>query len=124
MQRIFGMTNVFAFFTGFTGLAMLIAPLFVRETKRRTPKNIATVFGVSMLRFVQFQLRVMVPWIIRRYIVRRRYNGVWPKLKELYVGGEEQTQREMESRYAMTDRREDILPPRDPDFTPDSVWRR
>ncbi|KAI7160226.1 MFS transporter [Hortaea werneckii] len=65
-------TGAFGFYAGLNMVAFLVIFFVVPETKKRTLEELDFVFGVPTTKHAAYQLRVWLPWWIRRYIFWQR----------------------------------------------------
>ena len=65
-------TGAFGFYAGLNVVAFLVIFFVVPETKQRTLEELDFVFGVPTTKHAAYQLRVWLPWWIRRYIFWQR----------------------------------------------------
>ncbi|KAI7109191.1 MFS transporter [Hortaea werneckii] len=64
--------GAFGFYAGLNMVAFLVIFFVVPETKKRTLEELDFVFGVPTTKHAAYQLRVWLPWWIRRYIFWQR----------------------------------------------------
>lgn len=69
MLRKFGKTGAFGFYAGTTALALLWIFMFVRETKQLTLEELDQVFGVPTSRYIGYQTKEWVPYMVRRHLM-------------------------------------------------------
>ena len=60
------------FYAGLNLLVLVMAFLWMPETKQRTLEQMDYVFAVPMRRHMMFQLREMLPWGLRRWVLWRK----------------------------------------------------
>ncbi|KAF7544041.1 hypothetical protein G7Z17_g10261 [Cylindrodendrum hubeiense] len=58
-------------FSGLNVLAFILVFLLVEETKRRNLEDLDLIFAVSKRRFMSFQVMTYLPWVFRRYVLRK-----------------------------------------------------
>ena len=80
-------TGAFAFYAGLNMFAFVLIFFLVPETMQRTLEELDFIFGVPTRRHMAYQLRVWLPWWVKRYVFWRKS----AKLEPLYhlegVGG-------------------------------------
>ncbi|KAK9237059.1 hypothetical protein V1525DRAFT_361597 [Lipomyces kononenkoae] len=89
--RAFGTPGAFGFYAGMNMIALVMIFLWLPETKQRTLEEIDYIFGVSTRRHMNYQLCEVLPWFVRRYVLRRangpcpelyKFEDAWPKKDE------------------------------------------
>ncbi|KKY27563.1 putative sugar inositol transporter [Phaeomoniella chlamydospora] len=65
-------TGAFGFYAGLNVLAFIMIFLFVPETKQRTLEELDYIFGLPTSRFVHYQVKVALPWFIKRYVFSQK----------------------------------------------------
>jgi hypothetical protein len=75
-------TGAFGFYAGLNVLAFCMIFLFVPETKQRTLEELDYIFAIPMRTFMRHQLFGVLPWWIKRYILRKK-GEVCPSLYTL-----------------------------------------
>jgi hypothetical protein len=73
-------TGAFAFYAGLNMFAFVLIFFLVPETMQRTLEELDFIFGVPTRRHVAYQLRVWLPWWVKRYVFWRKN----AKLEPLY----------------------------------------
>ena len=58
--------------SGLNVLAFIMIFLFVPETKQRTLEELDYIFGLPTSRFVHYQVKVALPWFIKRYVFSQK----------------------------------------------------
>jgi sugar porter (SP) family MFS transporter len=72
-------TGAFGFYAGLNLVALALIFLFVPETKQKTLEELDQVFGVPDRTHARYQLSTVLPWWIKRYIMRQK-GAVCPPL--------------------------------------------
>ncbi|KAG8162207.1 hypothetical protein KVR01_007972 [Diaporthe batatas] len=93
--KAFGVVGSFCLYAGLNLVALVMIFLFVPETKQRTLEELDYIFAVPTHTFINYQLKVWLPWFIKRHVLFDR----GAKLKPLYhfdlvgriAGGESDT---------------------------------
>ncbi|KAI5918159.1 hypothetical protein F4810DRAFT_693549 [Camillea tinctor] len=62
-------------FAGLNLVAFILVFLLVEETKRRSLEDLDLIFAVPKREFISYQVRQYLPWLFRRYVLRRRPNS-------------------------------------------------
>jgi hypothetical protein len=62
--------GAFTLYAGLNLLALLLVFLFVPETKQKTLEELDQVFEIPTRSFIRYQTTVVLPWWIRRHILR------------------------------------------------------
>jgi hypothetical protein len=84
MERAMKPTGAFCFYAGLNCCALLLIFLFVPETKQLTLEELDYVFGVPTSKHAGYQVKVWLPWFVRRYVFFNKS----AKLRPLYDFGE------------------------------------
>lgn len=71
--------GAFGLYAGFNLVALVMIFFWVPETMQRTLEELDWVFAVPTRKFASYQLRVALPWWIKRYILFQR-NATKPPL--------------------------------------------
>jgi len=79
MLRAFKPQGAFGFYAGLNIVALILIFLFLPETMQRTLEELDYVFAVPTRTHAHYQLTKVLPWWIKRYILRRKY-AVCPEL--------------------------------------------
>ncbi|KAJ6007713.1 Major facilitator superfamily domain general substrate transporter [Penicillium herquei] len=72
MLHSFTSQGAFGFYAGLNLVALVLIFLFVPETSKRSLEELDYVFGVPTRTHMKYQLTVVLPWWIKRYIFGRR----------------------------------------------------
>ncbi|KAL6246168.1 hypothetical protein RBB50_007321 [Rhinocladiella similis] len=72
MRTVMTPTGAFGFYAGLNLLAWFMIFCFVRETKQLTLEEIDQVFSVPTKSFIGYELKVWLPYFIKRHIFRRK----------------------------------------------------
>lgn len=72
MLQTFGPQGSFGFYAGTNALAFVLIFLWVPETKQLTLEELDSVFAVKTTRHTSYQLTEVLPWSIKRYVLRRQ----------------------------------------------------
>ncbi|KAL8805240.1 MAG: hypothetical protein Q9223_005337 [Gallowayella weberi] len=72
MQTVMTATGAFGFYAGLNLIAWFMIFCFVRETKQLTLEELDQVFSVPTKHFISHELTVSLPYILKRYILRRK----------------------------------------------------
>ncbi|KAI7258041.1 MFS transporter [Hortaea werneckii] len=75
-------TGAFGFYAGLNVVAFLVIFFVVPETKKRTLEELDFVFGVPTTKHAAYQLKVWLPWWIRRYVFWQRRAVLEPFYEE------------------------------------------
>lgn len=78
--KAFGVVGSFCLYAGLNLIALVMIFLFVPETKQRTLEELDYIFAVPTRTFINYQLKVWLPWFIKRHVLHNR----GAKLKPLY----------------------------------------
>ncbi|WAO90246.1 MFS domain-containing protein [Fusarium falciforme] len=65
-------TGAFGFYAGLNLVALVLIFLFVPETKRKTLEELDYVFGVPDRTHAKYQLKTVLPWWFKRWILQRK----------------------------------------------------
>lgn len=71
MTAVFGPTGALGFFAGLNVMAFVMIFLWVPETKQRTLEELDYIFGVPTRRHMQYQVTEVLPYVWRRYFLRK-----------------------------------------------------
>lgn len=71
MQSVMTPTGAFGFYAGLNLIAWFMIFCFVRETKQLTLEEIDQVFSVPTKQFLGYELKVWLPYFIKRHIFRQ-----------------------------------------------------
>ena len=80
MLQAMTITGTFGFYAGTNLLVTVMAFLWMPETKQRSLEQLDEVFSVSMRTHMHFQVTKVLPWWLKKWILRRK--GL--KVPELY----------------------------------------
>jgi MFS family permease len=80
LHSALGDTSSLGLFAGFNIVAATMIFLWVPETKQRSLEELDFVFAVPVVRFMEYQIKDVVPWAVKRFLLGRRED-----LKDLYV---------------------------------------
>lgn len=72
MLRAFTPQGAFGFYAGLNVIALILIFLFLPETKQRSLEELDYVFGVPTRTHAKYQVTVVLPWWIKRYIFQRK----------------------------------------------------
>ncbi|KAI4282734.1 MAG: hypothetical protein L6R35_005322 [Caloplaca aegaea] len=72
MQSVMTPTGAFGFYAGLNLIAWFMIFCFVRETKQLTLEELDQVFSVPTSKFIGHELKVWLPYFIKRHILRKR----------------------------------------------------
>ncbi|KAF5004384.1 hypothetical protein FDECE_9104 [Fusarium decemcellulare] len=72
MQTVMTPTGAFGFYAGLNLIAWGMIFCFVRETKQMTLEELDQVFSVPTKSFISYELRVWLPYFIKRHIFRQK----------------------------------------------------
>ncbi|KAH7131316.1 hypothetical protein EDB81DRAFT_696698 [Dactylonectria macrodidyma] len=75
-----GPTGAFCFYAGLNILAFSVIFFLIPETKQRTLEELDYIFGVPTRRHAAYQVRVWLPWFIKRHLLFQKS----AKLEPLY----------------------------------------
>lgn len=65
-------TGAFGFYAGLNLVALVLIFLFVPETKQKTLEELDYVFGVPDRTHANYQLKTVLPWWFKRWILQRK----------------------------------------------------
>lgn len=71
MLQYAGPTGTFVWYAALCGLAGIWIFLFLPETKMRSLEELDAVFGVSTRVHAKYQMAEVLPWWMRRYVLRK-----------------------------------------------------
>ncbi|KAF2034614.1 sugar transporter-like protein [Setomelanomma holmii] len=92
-------TGAFGFYAGLNIVALIMIFLFVPETKQRTLEELDYIFAIPQRRFMSHQCFTVLPWWIKKWILRRKV-GECPALWSFEGGGESDNQLKEQVRRA------------------------
>ncbi|KZM25443.1 uncharacterized protein EKO05_0008129 [Ascochyta rabiei] len=72
MQTVMTPTGAFGFYAGLNLIAWFMVFCFVRETKQLTLEEIDQVFSVPTKQFLGYEIKVWLPYFIKRHILRKK----------------------------------------------------
>lgn len=72
MQTVMTPTGAFGFYAGLNLIAWFMIFCFVRETKQLTLEEIDQVFSVPTKQFLGYELKIWLPYFIKRHILRKK----------------------------------------------------
>ncbi|KAF2020273.1 hypothetical protein BU24DRAFT_406849 [Aaosphaeria arxii CBS 175.79] len=72
MKTVMTPTGAFGFYAGLNLIAWFMIFAFVRETKQLTLEELDQVFSVPTKQFLGYELKVWLPYFIKRHIFRRK----------------------------------------------------
>jgi MFS family permease len=102
LNSALGDTNSLCLFAGFNIIAASMIFLWVPETKQRSLEELDLVFAVPVVKFMEYQIKNVVPWAVKRFLLGRREG-----LIDLYVDriwGSQCTDEEVEMPVMRLDR--------------------
>lgn len=79
LLRAFTPQGAFGFYAGLNIVAFVLIFLFMPETMQRSLEQLDYVFGVPTWTHVKYQVTVVLPWWVKRYVLMRK-NVVCPDL--------------------------------------------
>ncbi|KAL2694934.1 hypothetical protein Neosp_001523 [[Neocosmospora] mangrovei] len=82
MQDVMTPTGAFGFYAGLNLVAWAMIFCFVRETKQMTLEEIDQVFSVPTKSFISYELRVWLPYFIKRHILRQKIEKPAPIIEK------------------------------------------
>ncbi|KAM6508535.1 hypothetical protein FALCPG4_018375 [Fusarium falciforme] len=82
MQNVMTPTGAFGFYAGLNLTAWVMIFCFVRETKQMTLEEIDQVFSVPTKSFISYELRVWLPYFIKRHVLRRKIEKPAPIIEK------------------------------------------
>lgn len=65
-------TGAFGFYAGLNLVALFLIFSFVPETKQKTLEELDYVFSVPNRRHIAFGFKEVVPWFVKRYVLRQK----------------------------------------------------
>ncbi len=71
MLQGLGPQGVFGLFAGLNVVCFVAIFLFIPETKKRSLEELDVVFNIPTRRHASYQLKEVLPWWIRRYVLRQ-----------------------------------------------------
>ncbi|KAF1844090.1 MFS transporter [Cucurbitaria berberidis CBS 394.84] len=72
MKSVMTATGAFGFYAGLNLIAWFMIFCFVRETKQLTLEELDQVFSVPTKTFIGYELKIWLPYFIKRHIFRRK----------------------------------------------------
>lgn len=72
MKTVMTPTGAFGFYAGLNLIAWFMIFCFVRETKQLTLEELDQVFSVPTKQFLGYELKIWLPYFIKRHILRRK----------------------------------------------------
>jgi len=72
MQSVMSPTGAFGFYAGLNLIAWFMIFAFVRETKQLTLEEIDQVFSVPTKQFLGYEMKVWLPYFIKRHVLRKK----------------------------------------------------
>ncbi|KAH7110869.1 MFS transporter [Dendryphion nanum] len=72
MQTVMTPTGAFGFYAGLNLIAWFMIFCFVRETKQLTLEELDQVFSVPTKQFIGYELKVWLPYFVKRHVLRKR----------------------------------------------------
>lgn len=72
MKTVMTPTGAFGFYAGLNLIAWFMVFCFVRETKQLTLEEIDQVFSVPTKQFLGYEIKIWLPYFIKRYILRKK----------------------------------------------------
>ncbi|KAJ9621930.1 hypothetical protein H2203_006811 [Taxawa tesnikishii (nom. ined.)] len=72
MQHVMTPTGAFGFYAGLNLIAWFMIFCFVRETKQLTLEELDQVFSVPTKQFIGYELKVWLPYFIKRHVFRQK----------------------------------------------------
>ena len=76
-----GSAGAFELYAALNVLALCLVYLFVRETKRKTLEELDEVFAAGLVIHLKFLVGQQLPWLWRRYVLRKEEAGDKPTLE-------------------------------------------
>ncbi|PVH68644.1 hypothetical protein DL98DRAFT_506666 [Cadophora sp. DSE1049] len=70
LLRAFTPQGAFGFYAGLNAIALVAIFLWMPETKQRTLEELDSVFGVPTRTHMQYQVKEVLPWWFKRYVMR------------------------------------------------------
>lgn len=77
-----GTVGAFACYAATNGVSFVKIFLFVRETKQKTLEELDGVFAVPMGVYIKYQVREVVPWWFKRWVLWQRSVELRPMVQE------------------------------------------
>ncbi|BEJ11812.1 hypothetical protein CspHIS471_0202720 [Cutaneotrichosporon sp. HIS471] len=81
MLRTFTPTGAFVFYAGLNALAFFMIFLWVPETKQLTLEELDQTFSVKTSTYIKHNIRTVLPWWFKRYILRKKDIGPCPPIQ-------------------------------------------
>jgi len=78
--KAFGVQGAFGFYAAMNFVALLMIFSWLPETKQRTLEELDYVFGVRTKRHMNYQWGTVLPWWLKRYVLRRNDGTPSPHL--------------------------------------------
>ncbi|KAI9146739.1 Polyol transporter 5 [Paramyrothecium foliicola] len=78
MKTVMTATGAFGFYAGLNLIAWGMIFCFVRETKQMTLEELDQVFSVPTKTFLSYECRVWLPYVFKRYVLRRNIERPQP----------------------------------------------
>lgn len=78
--RAFGVSGAFGFYASMNIVALIMIFLWLPETKQRTLEELDYVFGVPTRTHMNYQLKTVLPWWIKRWVLFRKDTPPCPNL--------------------------------------------
>jgi len=72
MQSVMTPPGAFGFYAGLNLIAWFMIFCFVRETKQLTLEEIDQVFSVPTKQYLGYELKVWLPYFIKRHVLRKK----------------------------------------------------
>ncbi|KAL1611006.1 hypothetical protein SLS59_000643 [Nothophoma quercina] len=72
MQTVMTPTGAFGFYAGLNLVAWFMIFCFVRETKQLTLEELDQVFSVPTKQFIGYEIKIWLPYFIKRHILRKK----------------------------------------------------
>ncbi|KAI9899832.1 hypothetical protein N3K66_004094 [Trichothecium roseum] len=82
MQTVMTPTGAFGFYAGLNLVAWFMIFCFVRETKQLTLEELDQVFSIPTKSYISYELRVWLPYFIKRHILFRKGTEKPPPLMD------------------------------------------
>jgi hypothetical protein len=82
MTTVMTPTGAFGFYAGLNLIAWFMIFCFVRETKQLTLEEIDQVFSVPTKSFLNYELKIWLPYFIKRHIFRQRISKPPPIIEK------------------------------------------
>ncbi|CEL07196.1 Putative Galactose-proton symport [Aspergillus calidoustus] len=74
-------TGAFGFYAGLNVIALVMIFFWVPETKQRTLEELDYIFAVPTRTHMRYQLRQVLPWWIKRYVLFQKNARLEPLYK-------------------------------------------